>query len=325
MNYKDYYNVLGVKENASQDEIKKAYRKLARKFHPDMNKDDAQAENKFKEINEAYEVLGDEEKRKKYDQFGSQWEQYTQAGGRPEDFNWNQWAGGSGGQGYTTRTVTPEEFEQMFGSGGSGGFSDFFETLFGGGAQRSAGFDGNGFGQRASRRVPTRGHDLDHTVQITLEEAFHGTNRTLTYEDGSEIKAKIPAGVSTGKRIRLRGQGQQGRQGGASGDLFLKIEVLPHQRFERDGDDLETAVKTDLYTHLLGGTVEVNGIDRTVKLTIPAGTENGKQFRLRGLGMPKLKSPDQRGDLRVKVEVQLPTELSEDEKKLFEQLREMRK
>ena len=317
MDYKDYYNLLGVSRNAGQDEIKKAYRKLARKYHPDRNPDDATAEAKFKEINEANEVLSDPDKRSKYDQFGSQWEQYTGTGGRPEDFNWGQW--GSGGQ---TRTVSPEEFEQMF--GGAGGFSDFFETLFGGMGRRGSGFGQSGFSQGGFRNVSQRGQDLEHTVQITLAEAFYGTERTLQWDDGRSINAKIPRGVKSGSRIRLSGQGHPGVSGGKSGDLFLVVDVLPHQQFERDGSDLTIKVPVDLYTLLLGGTVEVPTIDKTVRLTIPAETANGKQFRLRGLGMPHLRQPDERGDLFARLDVTLPQRLTSEEKRLFEQLRKMR-
>ena len=323
MDYKDYYDILGVSRSASQDEIKKAYRKLARQYHPDRNPDDKSAEAKFKEINEANEVLSDPDKRSKYDQFGSQWEQYTRAGGRPEDFNWGQWGSGGG-----TRTVSPEEFEQMF--GGGGGFSDFFETLFGGMGQRGSGsfgqtgFGQSGFSQSGFGNISQRGQDLEHTVQVTLAEAFYGTERTLQWEDGRSLNAKIPRGVKSGSRIRLSGQGYPGISGGKSGDLFLIVDVLPHQQFERDGSDLKVAVNVDLYTLLLGGTVEVPTIDKTVRLTIPAETANGKQFRLRGLGMPSLRQPDERGDLFARIEVTLPQQLTSEEVALFEQLREMR-
>lgn len=317
MDYKDYYNVLGVQRSASQADIKKAYRKLARQYHPDVNPDDKTAESKFKDINEAYEVLSDEDKRQKYDQFGSQWEQYTRSGGRPEDFNWGQWAGGSSRG--SSRTMSPEEFEQMFGSGGMSGFSDFFEVLFGGGgATRRGGFGG----QRHA--APRPGRDIEHTVEVTLEEAFHGTRRSLQYEDGRSIDAKIPPGVKSGSRIRLKGQGQPGQSGAAAGNLILNVDVLPNGRFERDGDNLKVTVPVDLYTLLLGGQAEVPTIDKSVKLTIPAGTDSGKQFRLRGLGMPNLKNKDKRGDLLAKVEVVLPQDLNEEERGLFEQLRDMR-
>lgn len=316
MEYKDYYKILGVGKEASQEEIKKAYRKLARTYHPDVNPGDQAAEERFKEINEAHEVLSDPEKRKKYEQFGTQWRQYERAGGRPEDFNWGPWATqpGSGfGDGTYTRTVSPEEFEEIF--GGSGDFSDFFETLFGRGRSR----------QSSYQPRPRRGRDSEHTAQITLEEAFHGATRTLEWEGGRRVEARIPRGVETGSRVRLAGQGEPGRSGGAAGDLYLRIEVMPHARFQREGDDLQVTMPVELYTLLLGGKVDVAGLDRTVKLTIPPETLNGKVFRLTGLGMPRLRNPDQRGDLYVTVEADLPRQLSQEEKDLLRQLQKMRK
>lgn len=329
MDYKDYYKTLGVGKNASQDEIKKAFRKLARKYHPDMNKgtNAKAAEEKFKDINEAHEVLSDPEKRQKYDQFGAHWQQYGRAGGRPEDFNWGPWQ--SQGGGFRTQTISQEELERIFGgmggaagTGGMGGFSDFFETLFGGfGAAPGS---GTSFGQHRVRR-PQRGQDAEHTIEISLEEAHRGTQRILEWDDGRKIEAKIPAGVKTGSKVRLRGQGQRGAMGGQSGDLFLKIKVLPHPLFKRDGDNLRTNVPVGLYDALLGGEVEVAAIDQRVKLTIPAETENGKIFRLRGLGMPSIRNPKNKGDLLVKINVLLPKNLSKKEKEIFQQLRELRR
>ena len=317
-NYKDYYQTLGVAKDASKEDIRRAFRKLARQYHPDVNPGDRVAEERFKEINEAYEVLSDPEKREKYDRFGAQWRQFERAGGRPEDFNWSQWQAGAGrpaGGGY--RTVTPEEFEQMF---GGAGFSDFFETLFGGGM---GGFRTD-FGTGRAQARPLSGRDIEHEVQITLEEAFHGTTRALQYEGGREIQARIPPGVRTGSRVRLRGQGQPGVAGGPPGDLYLRVEVLPHDRFEREGDDLRTTVPVDLYVAILGGSVPVNALDRQVRLNIPAGTENGQVFRLNGLGMPRLNDPGTRGDLYAVVSVQLPQNLTDRERELFEQLQGMR-
>ncbi len=331
MEYKDYYKILGVSRNATEKEIKKAYRKLARQYHPDANPNDPTAEEKFKEINEAYEVLSDPEKRKKYDQFGAQWKNFTNAGGRPEDF-WRQWqhsagAGSPGGANY--RTVSPEEFEEMF--GGAGGFSDFFETLFGMGGRRSGaratGFDdifgGVYTAGAGSRTRPVRGRDIEHPVEITLEEAFSGASRVLQL-DGQRIEVKIPRGVKTGSRVRVAGKGEPGRNSGKPGDLYLKIHVLPHPQFQREGDNLRLKLPVDLYTLILGGEVQVPTLDRPVILNIPPETDNGKVFRLRGKGMPNLKKPDQRGDLFVEVIAKLPKNLSEKEKELFRQLRTLR-
>ena len=323
MDYKDYYQTLGVSKNSEQDEIKKAYRKLARQYHPDVNPGDKASEEKFKEVNEAYEVLSDSEKRVKYDQFGSQWKQYTGGGGRPDDFDWGTWGGRPGGGGVHTRTVSQEEFQQMFG-GGSGGFSDFFETLFGGmGRSRPSGFED--IREREFTPRPRRGRNSEHNIQISLEEAFHGATRVLQWDDGRKIEAKIPPGANSGCRIRLRGQGQGGVGGGESGDLYLKVEVKPHNVFQREGDNLKIVVPIDLYVALLGGETEVRSMDKTVKLNIPPETDNGKVFRLKGLGMPKLKAKDKRGDLYATVQIQLPKDLNQEEKDLFEQLRGMRK
>lgn len=325
MDYKDYYQILGVSKSASTAEIKKAYRKLARQYHPDVNPGDKAAESKFKDINEANEVLSDDDKRQKYDRFGSEWQRYAQTGGSAQDFNWGQWAssGAPGGGGYT-QTMSPEEFAQMFGSGGaggSGGFSDFFDTLFGGGGRASTG--GFGFGGNPGTARSTRGQDMNHDVEITLDEAFNGTMRGLQFNDGRSFTAKIPAGVKTGSKVRLSGKGQPGA-GGQAGDLFLKIKVLPHDRIERKGDNLYVTVPVDLFTALLGGKIDVAGLDKTVKLSIPQETANDKQFRLSGLGMPKIRKPDERGDLYAKIKVMLPQDLSDEEKELLSQWQELR-
>ena len=323
MDYKDYYSTLGISKTATQEDIKKAFRKLARKHHPDVNPGDAAATEKFKEISEAYEVLSDPEKRQKYDQFGSQWQQYEQTGGRPEDFNWSQWRA-SPGASYSYRTVTPEEFAEMFGGEShEGHFSSFFETLFGG-AGRLFTAEAQAGPEFHYRPRPRHGRDIDYNLKVTLEEAFHGGSRILEWETGRKIEAKVPPGVKTGSKLRLKGQGEPGRDGGEPGDLLLHIEVLPHERFVRDGDNLSLMLPVDLFTLLLGGKVTVAGIDRAVVLDIPPGTANGRVFRLKGLGMPHLKNPQQRGDLLVKVEAVLPEHLGEREKELVEQWRDLR-
>jgi curved DNA-binding protein len=323
MDYKDYYQILGVSKNASSAEIKKAYRKLARKYHPDVNQGDKSAENKFKDINEAHEVLSDDDKRQKYDRFGSEWQRFERAGGSAQDFNWGPWASGRSSGGTYTQTMSPEEFSQMFGSGGmggSGGFSDFFETLFGGGRTSSGGF---GFGGNPGQTRSIRGRDMEHNVEITLEEAFNGTMRGLQFSDGRSFTAKIPPGVKTGSKVRLSGKGQPGA-GGQPGDLYLKINVLPHVDFERKGHNLYTTVPVDLFTAMLGGKIEVAGLDKNVMLSIPAETDNDNQFRLKGMGMPKLRKPEERGDLYAKVKVTLPQNLSSEEKELLTQWQDLR-
>ena len=315
MEYKDYYSILEVDRKADAKEIKKAYRKLARKYHPDVNSSDSVAANKFQDINEANEVLSDPAKREEYDRLGSQWQQYQQSGGKPEDFNWGERATASN-QNYSYRTVNPEEFEELFGSGG--GFSDFFTNLFGGGDRKQN--SGDRGGQQFYHQVrPRHGVDLEHSLQVRLLDAYHGAKRVLEWEDGRKIEVKVPRGVKTGSRVRIKGKGGVGTGGGMTGDLYLTIEVLPDKRFLRDNDDLKTSVSTDLFTMLLGGKLSVPGIERTVSLPIPSETSNGRVFRLRGLGMPKIKHPDQRGDLYVTVEAVLPKKLTAKEKELLEQ------
>lgn len=301
MTEQNYYDVLGVNKNASQDDIKKAYRRMARQYHPDMNKDDPQAEAKFKAANEANEVLSDPEKRTQYDRFGSQWKQAQDSG-----FRWGA-QGGDGDYTYYTQTANPED---VF---GGSGFEDIFGSFFGRDPRSGA-----------YQTRPRAGQDIEHAVEITLEEAFHGTARSLQWQDGRAIDARIPAGVRDDSRVRLKGQGAPGYNGGPDGDLYLRVHITPHPRFERDGDDLKLTMPVDLYTMLLGGQVEVAGIDKTVKLTIPAGAQNGKVFRLNGLGMPNMKNKSKRGNLLVKAEVRLPENLTGKEKALFKQLKELR-
>lgn len=317
MEYQDYYKILGVPKNASEKDIKSAYRKLARKLHPDVNPNDKAAEQQFKEVNEAYEVLSDPEKRKKYDALGANWKEYEnyQRGGGGEPFTWGDASGGRSG-GSTYRTVTPEEYEQIFGD--LGGASDFFRTFFGGGA-------GGGFGSggRASG-INMRGRDLEQPVQITFEEAYHGTKRILQ-KDGKKMEVDIKPGVKTGSRVRLAKQGNPGAGTGPAGDLFLTIEVLPDARFERNGDDVTIEVPVDLYTALLGGEVAVpTPKGTTVMLKIPPETQNGKTFRLVNKGMPKLSEANVFGNLYARVRVVLPDRLSKRERELFQELQELR-
>jgi curved DNA-binding protein len=302
MDYKDYYNILGVERSASESDIKKAYRKLARKYHPDINPGDKSAEARFKEINEAYEVLSDKEKREKYDRFGRDWQRYQQ-NGDAGGFDWGAYGGGNQGAGF------------------GGDMSDFFETLFGGAGGRTS--RGGGFSMRLD------GQDVEHQVDISLEEAFSGTQRTVQFSNpnGSPrtITVKIPAGVDTGSKIRVAGEGSPGLNGGRKGDLILVVRVTPNMRFERQGDDLRLKLPIDVYTLMLGGQARVTTIEsKNLTLNIPANTPNGKVFRLSGQGMTRLRTPDSRGDLYVTLEALLPATLSDRERELVEELRGIR-
>ena len=310
MEYKDYYKILEVPRSADAKEIKKAFRRLARKYHPDVNKDNKAAEEKFKEINEAYEVLSDSEKRRMYDKFGSEWSRYQQAGGRPEDFDWSRWAGTAPGGG-RSRGVQYGDFDDLQGLFG-GGFSDFFQQLFGG-------------GQSGYYTRPRQGQSYEQPVTITLQEAYQGAKRILQLQ-GRRLEVKIPQGATTGTRVRIAGAGTAGARGGASGDLYLVVEVHPDARFERRGDDLHTEVPVDLYVALLGGEVAVPTLSgRSVMLRIPPETQNGEVFRLRGKGIPHLGNVKQHGDLYAKVQVQLPQHLTKKERQLFAELKDSKR
>ena len=313
MEYKDYYKILGVDRKASEKEVKKAYRKLARQHHPDVNPGDKGAEERFKEINEAHEVLSDPEKRKKYDQLGASWQQWQRAGGEPGGFDWGQWYAQPGGG---RVHVEYADLSDLF--GGGGGFSDFFSAIFGGLGRRG----GTAWGAQSQSWAGT-GQDYEQEVEVTLEEAFSGTSRVLQ-KDGRRLEVKIPAGVTTGSRVRMRGEGAGGPRGGVKGDLYLRVKVLPHRTFERKGNDLYCEVPVDLYTAILGGEVRVPTLKGGAILKLPAETQGGKAFRLRGQGMPHLKDSQKRGDLYAKARVEVPKNLSDREKKLFKELADMR-
>jgi len=307
MEYKDYYKILGVDRKASEDEIKRAYRKLARKLHPDVNPGDESAEARFKDINEAYEVLGDPDKRSKYERLGSSWQQWQGAGRDPGGFDWSQWFSSGSADG---ARVDFRDLGDLLGGGSAGGFSDFFNSLFGNGMA--------GSGQPRGYSHPTRGQAIEQAVEISLEEAYRGTTRTLK-RSGQHVKVKIPAGAYTGLTIRLAGQGVP-IMGGAPGDLHLKITVKPHPRFTRQGDNLHTETPLNLYTATLGGETPIETLEGEVQLKIPAGTQGGQVFRLRGKGMPRLRKKGKHGDLYARLTIRIPEKLSAREKKLFQEL-----
>jgi curved DNA-binding protein len=328
--YQDYYETLGVPRTATPKEIKAAFRRLARKHHPDVNPGDAAAEARFKEINEANEVLSDPEKRKKYDTYGPQWEQYEQweRAGRPGAPPFGQGAGrpfgGGGGAGQPEveyRTVSPEDLEDLFGEGEP--FSDFFHDMFGRGG-RGPGAPGG----TARPPRPRRGADLEAETDVTLEEVCAGTTRTLEIEqtDGSRrrVQVRIPPGVADGARVRAAGQGSPGRNGGPAGDLHIRVHVLPHPVVRREGDDAHVRVPVPLDVALLGGEVEVPTLKGTrVRLRIPEGTQNGARLRLRGQGLPRLRG-EGNGDLIAEVDVRLPVPPSPEWQALAEALRQGR-
>jgi DnaJ-class molecular chaperone len=333
--YKDYYSTLGVSKTATPKEVKAAYRKLARKHHPDVNPGDSAAEARFKEINEANEVLSDPEKRTKYDTYGERWEEIDawekagRPGAQPGSSPFRQQGHGQQGRGqgepqFEYRSMSQEDLEDLFGD--SEPFSDFFNGMFRG---RGAGGAGARGGARGTTRTPRprRGSDLEAEIDISLEEAYSGTTRTLEIagETGTRrVQIRIPAGITDGARVRAAGQGGAGAQGGEAGDIFVRVHVLPHPVLRREGDTLYTRVEVPLDVALLGGEVEVPTLKGTrVKLRIPAGTQNGAKLRLKGLGMPHLKGGGS-GDLIAEVDVRLPVPVPPQARALAEALRESR-
>ena len=316
MDFKDYYTTLGVAKTASDKEIKQAFRKLARKHHPDVNPGDKAAEAKFKELNEANEVLSDPAKRKKYDELGANWRAYENA---PPPGAGNPF-GRQGG----FRTVSQEDMEDMF--GGESPFSDFFTTFFGGmGGQEPPSGGRGGRGRARSRK----GQDIEHPFELDLEDAIRGSVQRLQLRhDGHSrsVEVRIPAGVTDGSRVRVAGEGERGGGGGASGDLYLRVQLKPHPVFEVKARDVSTKTRVPVTTAVLGGEVDVVTPEaKTLRLKIPPGTQSGQRFRLRGHGLPSVGKPDDRGDLYASVEVDIPKILSDEERGLYESLRDVKK
>jgi DnaJ-class molecular chaperone len=310
MDFKDYYSTLGVAKTATEKEIKQAFRKLARKYHPDVNPGDKAAETRFKELNEANEVLSDPVKRKKYDEVGANWRAYEQAP-----------AAGQYGGGF--HTMTEEEVSEMFG-GGDSPFSDFFNTFFGGmGGQEPSG------GARARGRTRARkGQDVEHPFELDLEDAIRGSVQRLALRhDGHArtVEVRIPAGVSDGSRVRVAGEGGRGAGSGPSGDLYLRVQIKPHPVFEVKGRDVYTRARVPVPTAVLGGEVDVVTPEaKTLRLKLPPGTQSGQRFRLRGHGLPNVGKPAERGDLYASVDVEIPKSLSDEAKQHYEALRELK-
>lgn len=320
--YKDYYKTLGVSRDASKEEIRKKYRKMAAKFHPDKNPGNKRAEAKFKEIGEAYEVLKDPEKRKLYDQVGTDWKRYQQAGASAGDFNWGRYAGGTGQRVHVN-------IDDLFGggkrsTGSSSPFSSFFETLFGGGDPfGGARQQSQQYRTQTAEPVQRRGADSAAEINVDLKDLLKGVEKQFRV-NGEKVKVKIPAGIEDGKRLKLKGKGQQGIRGGGKGDLYLKIRINEPEGFERKGNDIFQTVALDLYTAMLGGTLTVGTLQGRVKLNIPPETPNGKIFRLAGRGLPEFNNTGKKGDYFIKTEILLPEKLTDEELKLLKKLKEMR-
>jgi DnaJ-class molecular chaperone len=328
MEFKDYYATLGVAKTATDKEIKQAFRKLARKFHPDVNPGDKAAESRFKDINEAYEVLGDPEKRKKYDELGANWRMYEQAqaqGGANPFAGYNvNFGGGAGGPQGGFRTMTQEDMEEMFGD--SNPFSDFFTTFFGGGGGFGGSASGGARGTRTGGRVRYQqpGRDVEHEIELTLDDAYHGVTRRLSLKHDGQVRTvdvRIPAGVGDGSRVRVAGEGEHGTGGAASGDLYLRARLAPHAVFERKGRDLYVKVPVPATTAVVGGEADVQTLSgKSARLRIPPLTQNSQVFRLKGYGMPTVGKSDEKGDLYARVEVQTPAQLSPEEREHWEAL-----
>jgi curved DNA-binding protein len=331
MEFKDYYATLGVSKTASDKEVKQAYRKLARKHHPDVNPGDKSAETRFKEINEAYEVLGDPDKRRKYDELGANWRMYEQAQQQGQPFGGAPFGGGFGGPGeggaWTInmgepggyRTMSEEEMRDMFGT--EDPFSDFFRTFFGGGGRPGAGQEPRG---RARGSRSQRGRDVESEAELTLEEAYHGAMRRISINQGGHARSvdvRIPLGVKDGSRVRVAGEGEAGSGGAPSGDLYLRVRIRPHPVFERKGDDLYVKVPMPVTTAVLGGEAQVPTITGSVRLKVPETTQPGQIFRLKGHGMPVVGKADAKGDLYATADTQLPRSLTKDQRSAWEQVR----
>jgi DnaJ-class molecular chaperone len=302
MEYRDYYKVLGVAKTATEKEIKAAYRKLARKYHPDVNPGNKDAEARFKELNEANEVLSDKEKRKRYDQLGANWASYQDGGGG------SGFSGFPGGFRVRTQGVDVEDL---------GGFSDFFKTFFGGGG--GSGFEDLFARSRGRSAAPV---DTEVQVELTLDEVLNGAKRQLSISNGRRVDVRIPGGVREGSRVRVAGEGG-GADGGPRGDLYLRVHVLDHPTFERRGDDLHASLRVPLTLLVLGGEVDVPTLEGNVGIKVPAGTPGDRQFRLRGKGLPRLEAKGERGDLHVILQPAIPKTLKTRERELFEELKKL--
>jgi curved DNA-binding protein len=296
MEYKDYYKILGLDKNAKPDQIRKAFRDLAKKYHPDKNPGDKSAEGKFKQINEAYEVLKDPEKKKRYDELGSNWKSYSDNGGRQSDFDWGRWTSQPGSHARTRSDGT---------------FSDFFESIF-----------GSGFSSGSGSVRPRRGEDMQARMDVSLEEVIKGGQKLVTI-NGQAIKLNLKPGIHHDQVLRMKGKGAPGYNGGEQGDLLISINIIKHPVFDVKANDLYTDLYIDVLTAVLGGKVVLNTLEKPVSISIPPGTDSGKTLRLKGAGIPQYGLPDKRGELYVRILVRVPKDLSAKERELYLELKKL--
>jgi curved DNA-binding protein len=313
MEFKDYYKVLGVSKTATADEIKTAYRKLANKYHPDKNKTDKDAEEKFKEINEAYQVLSDSEKRAKYDNLGQNWNTHQRTGGTGDDFDWMKWYNTNARKTSSSKKTNFKNFGDFFSNGE--GLSDFFDKIFGGN------YTGKFSQNQGYAKTPVRGEDIETSVEISLEEAYKGTARILNIND-KKVEVKFKQGIQDNQILKLTGLGAPGKNGGENGDLFVKVTIKPHSKIERKGDDLFVDVPIDLFTLLLGGTAKLRTFSGKIKINIPPQSQNNKIMKLSGLGMPS-EYENKKGDLYIKLIAKLPEHLTDEQINLIKKLKEL--
>lgn len=309
MEFKDYYKILGISKTASAEEIKSAFRKLATKYHPDKNRTDPKAEEKFKDINEAYQVLSDPEKRSKYDTLGSNWNAHRGSGGTGDNFNWEQWFNSGGGR--QKRKTQSNPFGDIF--GGGGGLSDFFERIFGGGFTQTQNNSNKSF----------KGNDYETEVELSLEESFKGTLRKLNINE-KKVEVKFKRGIRSGQTLRLSGLGEEVSNGGSNGDLIIHVKINSDKHIDRKGDDLYVDVFLDFFTILLGGSAKIKTFGGTIKFNIPEGSQLGKILKIPKMGMPNYENPELKGDLYLILNTILPEKLSDQEIEIVSKWKEIR-